>query len=113
MKDYMPYLKKQFRQRWNRQVYTVCVDTHKAKTQFTIKVCISINNPITFAGGTVRSRQIQNISRMVAELCNLRFETADNAIIFGGSGTDVGEAIVQRLSTKLYGDAYALAQHWI
>ena len=113
MKDYMPYLKKQFRQRWNRQVYTVCVDTNKAKTQFTIKVCIAVNNPITLGGKTVRSRQILNISRMVAEICDLRKHDVDNAIIFGGSGLDVGEAIVRRLSTKLYGDAYALTQHWL
>ena len=113
MQDFTAYLKKQFKQRWNRQVYTVCVDTNKAKTQFTIKVCISINNPITLGGKTVRSRQVQNISRMVADLCDLRFDSDENAITFGGSGTDVGEAIVRRLSTKLYGDAYALTQHWL
>ena len=113
MQDFTAYLKKQFKQRWNRQVYTVCVGTNKAKTQFTIKVCISINNPITLGGKTVRSRQVQNISRMVADLCDLRFDPTANAITFGGSGTDVGEAIVRRLSTKLYGDAYALTQHWL
>ena len=113
MQDFTAYLKKQFKQRWNRQVYTVCVGTNKAKTQFTIKVCIAINNPITLGGKTVRSRQVQNISRMVADLCDLRFDREANSVIFGGSGLDVGEAIVRRLSTKLYGDAYALAQHWL
>lgn len=77
MQDFTAYLKKQFKQRWNRQVYTVCVDTHKAKTQFTIKVCISINNPITLGGKTVRSRQVQNISCMVADLCDLRASVKD------------------------------------
>ena len=77
MKDYTAYLKKQFKQRWNRQVYTVCVGTNKAKTRFTIKVCIAINNPITIGGKAVRSRQIRNISCMVASMCDLRASVKD------------------------------------
>lgn len=108
MKDDIAFLKKMFRERHNRTVYTVRDCVRSSKKGVYIRVLIPANIPITAAGGkTVRARKVLNISRITAHILDM--EPCDvNALFCTSVGVDAGEYIVMRLSEKVLGDKYAL-----
>ena len=55
---------------------------------------------------------IQNVSGYVADYLGWRF-TKKYAVFVGGCGMDMGFHLIYTLSSKLYGDGYAIKQNWV
>ncbi len=56
--------------------------------------------------------QIRDISGYVADYLGWR-HTKKEAVFVGGCGMDMGFHLVYTLSSKLYGDGYAIKQAWV
>ena len=56
--------------------------------------------------------QVRDISWYVAKYLGWRY-TKKDAVFVGGCGMDMGFHLIYTLSSKLYGDGYAIGQHWV
>ena len=66
-------------------------------------------------GTTLLSRngEVLNMSWYIAKLLDWTYKDNTRSVFVGGCGMDMGFHLVYTLSSKLYGDGYAIEQRWL
>ena len=87
----------------------------KGSTAYTLvtKVAPSGMSRHIMVAGSRKTGRVQNMSWYIAKFLDWKYRDNTRSVFVGGCGMDMGFHLVYTLSSKLYGDGYAINHEWL
>tara|TARA_R100000734_G_C3295603_1_gene86828 strand:- start:377 stop:685 length:309 start_codon:yes stop_codon:yes gene_type:complete len=87
----------------------------KGSTAYTLvtKVAPSGMSRHILVAGSRKTGKVQNMSWYISKFLDWKYKDNTRSVFVEGCGMDMGFHLVYTLSSKLYGDGYAIEHQWL